>query len=80
MHENNCYDAAQMERVKEGEYARMCEGGTLKPVKVILRTGKGGRIIERMDQTGVHCMHIWKITTKPIQLLYTNKMFKNEKE
>jgi hypothetical protein len=40
MHENNCYDAAQMERVKEGEYARMCEGGTLKPVKVILSRGE----------------------------------------
>jgi hypothetical protein len=49
------------------------EYGTLKPVQVIVRgAGRRGRIMEGMNQTGVHCMHV---CCAPVQLLFTNKHF-----
>jgi hypothetical protein len=43
----------------------MYEYGTLKPVEVNLEVGGGiGRIMERMNQTRVHCTHIWKYHRK----------------
>jgi hypothetical protein len=37
----------------------MNEYGTLKPVEAILRMGRErAQIMEGMNQTGVHCMHI----------------------
>jgi hypothetical protein len=59
----------------------MYEYGTLKPVKVILKSGKekrennvGGR--EVMNHTGLHCIHIWKYRNETYLLI---KIFKNQK-
>jgi hypothetical protein len=43
----------------------MHEYGTLKSAKAILkRGGQKGRILERKNQTGVHCTLIWKCHNK----------------
>jgi hypothetical protein len=42
-------------------FLHMYKDGTMKPVEVILRRGTGKRENKGwMDQTGVHCTHIWK--------------------
>jgi hypothetical protein len=62
----------------------MCEYGTLKPVEVILRRGRGKKKSNGGDeQNRGTFMHVWKRHTEiPEQLLYTNKnikIFKNVK-
>jgi hypothetical protein len=48
--------------------------GTLKPVKVISRSGKEKRENSGENQTREHYMHIWKCCNKaPVQILYANK-------
>jgi hypothetical protein len=54
----------------------MHEYGTLKPVEAILRSRGRGRKMEEMNQTMVHCLHIWHYHIEPPeQLLCSNKKF-----
>jgi hypothetical protein len=58
----------------------MCEYGTLKPVKVILRMEMSKRRNNGGDEPNqAHCIHIWKCYNKTsVQLIYSNKNIKKK--
>jgi hypothetical protein len=60
------------------DFVSIHENRRMKSVVIILRSGRGRRMMEEVNLTNIYCKHIGKYhSVPPVQLFYAKKNFKN---